>query len=300
MRWISAAVISPGGFWALALGVVVAGFLPNTDAGLLAWSLNFSTLISAGAVSYGLTTAQATAYATLYTAYGTALAACDKAIRTKSAVSTKNVAKANLKTDARLLANLVNGTSTVTNAQKLSLGLNVRSTPSPVPVPSAAPGLDVLSVSVWTVKIKLHDSSSSAKRGKPPGVTGASVFSFVGAAAPSDIGSWQFEGNTGRTTIDVAFPNSTAAGAKVWLTAFWFNGRKQSGPACAPVSTNLQGGSVSMAAWAEMMNDEWWMMNGRNSNLRSLLIVLLLPFIIHRSDFIVSSTCFYFPESSAT
>ena len=30
--------------------------------------------------------------------------------------------------------------------------------------------------------------------------------------------------------------------------AFWFNGRKQSGPACAPVSTNLPGGSVSMAA----------------------------------------------------
>ena len=34
-----------------------------------------------------------------------------------------------------------------------------------------------------------------------------------------------------------------AAGA-----AFWFNGRKQSGPACAPISANLPGGSVSMAA----------------------------------------------------
>lgn len=226
----------------------MAGFLPNTDAGLLAWSLNFSTLISAGAVSYGLTTGQATAYATLHASYGTALAACDKAIRTKSAVSTKNAAKAALKTNARLLANLVNGTATVTNAQKLALGLTVRSKPSPVPPPSAAPGLDILSVNAWTVKIKLHDSSSSAKRGKPPGVTGASVFSYVGATPPSDMGSWQFEGNTGRTNVDVAFANTNAPGTKVWLTAFWFNGSKQSGPACSPVSTNLQGGSVSMAA----------------------------------------------------
>jgi hypothetical protein len=136
----------------------------------------------------------------------------------------------------------------VTDGQKLSLGLNVKASPSPIPVPSSAPGLDVVSVSAWTVKIKLHDSTSSAKRGKPPGVSGAAVFSFVGATPPTDIAAWKFEGNTGRTNIDVAFANTLAPGALVWLTAFWFNGRKQSGPACAPVSTNLQGGSVSMAA----------------------------------------------------
>jgi hypothetical protein len=228
----------------------VAGtsFLPSTDAALLAWSLNFNTLINATPTAFGLTAAQATSYGALHTAYSTALAACDKAIRTKSAVSTKNQAKVNLKANARLLANLVNGTSTVTNAQKLSLGLTVKSKPSPVPVPSDAPGLDILSVNAWTVKIKLHDSSSSAKRGKPPGVTGASIFSFVGATPPNDMGSWTFQGNTGLTKIDVAFANTNAPGTKVWITAFWFNGSKQSGPACAPVSTNLQGGSVSMAA----------------------------------------------------
>jgi hypothetical protein len=45
-----------------ALGVIVAttvGFLPNTDARLLAWSLNFNTLITATPTAYGLTTAQA-------------------------------------------------------------------------------------------------------------------------------------------------------------------------------------------------------------------------------------------------
>jgi hypothetical protein len=210
--------------------------------------LNFSTLITATPTAYGLTSTLATAYAALHTAYGTALAACEPSIRTKSAVSTKNVARTNLKNDAKLLANLVNGTASVTNAQKLALGLNVKAAPAPVPPPSAAPALNVNSVSGWTVKIKLSDSSSSAKRGKPPGVSGASVFSFVGTSAPTDIGAWKFEGSTGRTNVDVAFPNTLAAGTQVFLTAFWFNGRKQSGPACAPVSTHLQGGSVSMAA----------------------------------------------------
>jgi hypothetical protein len=146
------------------------------------------------------------------------------------------------------LAKLIEGTASVTNAQKFALRLNVRSAPTPVPVPSAAPGLDIVSVSAWTVKIKLHDTSSSAKRGKPPGVTGASLFSFVGATPPSDISSWQFEGNVSRTNVDVTFPNTIAGGTKVWISAFWFNNKKQSGPNSSPVSTNLQGGSVSMVA----------------------------------------------------
>jgi hypothetical protein len=223
-------------------------FFPTSDSALLAWSLNFSTLINATPIAFNLTAAQATAYAAVHTAFATALAACDPPVRNKSTVVAKNQARTNLKTQARLLASLVNGSATVTNAQKTQLGLNVRATPQPIPAPSDAPGLDVVSVSAWTVSLRLHDSDSSKKRGKPPGVIGASVFSFVGATPPADIASWKFEGSTGRTKIDVVFDSSNAPGTKVWVTSFWFNGRKQSGPACAPVSTNLQGGSVSMAA----------------------------------------------------
>lgn len=226
----------------------MAGFLPSSDSKLLAWSLNFNTLIVATPTVFGLSSAFATAYTALHNAFATGLAACDPAIRTKSAVATKNTARTNLKNNARLLADLVNGTATVTNAQKLSLGLTVRHAPTPIPAPSDAPALDIKSVNAWTVSIRLHDATDSAKRGKPGGVSGASVFSFVGATPPADLGSWQFEGNTGKTTVDVTFPNTIAAGTKVWLTAFWFSPRKQAGPNCTPVSANLSGGSVSMAA----------------------------------------------------
>jgi hypothetical protein len=196
---------------------MAVSFFPRTDTALLAWSLNFSTLITATPTAYGLTSAQATAYAAVHAAYGTALAACEPGSRNKSAVVAKNTARTNLKTQAKLLANLVNGTATVTNAQKVALGLNVRAKPQPIPVPSNAPGLDVVSVSAWTVKIKLHDSAAGSGRGKPAGVSGASVFSYVGAVAPTDIAQWKFEGSTGRTAVDIAFPSTLAPGVLVWL-----------------------------------------------------------------------------------
>jgi hypothetical protein len=223
-------------------------FLPNKDAALLAWSLNFSAKITATPTAYGLTAPQATAYATLHTNYATALAACDPGERSKSLVAAKNAARAALKSSARLLALLVQGTASVTDAQKLELGLTVRAMPSPIPPPAYAPALDVVSVSGRTVRIRLHDSTDAARRGKPAGVNGATVLSFVGTTPPDGVdGGWKFEGNTGRTIVDVVFPETVAAGAKVWLAAFWFNGSKQSGPICAPVGTNVQFG-VSMAA----------------------------------------------------
>ena len=44
-------------------------------------------------------------------------------------------------------------------------------------------------------------------------------------------------------------PADTAAGAKVWLTAFYFNERKQNGPACAPVGAVINyGGTLPAVA----------------------------------------------------
>jgi hypothetical protein len=224
-------------------------FLPTSDSELLTWSLNFSTLITATPTAYGLVAAQATAYAALQTAYSTAFTtAIDPKTRTTGAVAAKNAARTPLKASSRSLGKMVDANLTVTDQQRRDLGLTVKVQPSPVPAPTDAPGLDVVSVSAWTAKIKLHDTATGKKRGKPAGVSGASVFSYVGATPPTDIGAWKFEGNTGKTTVDVVFSNTLAPGAKVWLTGFWFNSRKESGPACTPVGANLPGGSVSMTA----------------------------------------------------
>ena len=220
---------------------------PASDNALQAWSANFLSILSAApAGAYGVTSAQITAYGTVNSAYVSALAACDPNLRNKAAVVAKNSARLNLKNAARLLANTINGVATVTAAQKTALGLNVRVRPTPVPAPTTAPGVDIVSVSAWTVKLKMHDTASSAKRGKPPGVSGASMFSYVGATPPADMAAWQFEGMTGKTDVTLSFATSNPPGTKVWFSAFWFNGRKESGPTSAPISANLPGGSVSL------------------------------------------------------
>jgi hypothetical protein len=224
-------------------------FLPARDAELVTWSTNFNTRVTAAPTTYGLTAAQATAYDALHDAFVAAYnAASSDAGNSTSAIITKDDARAALKANARMLARIVQATPTVTNTQKSDLGLTVRDAdPSPIPPPDAAPGLDVVSVSGNTVRIRLHDTANPTRRGRPDGVAGAAVFSYVGAAAPSDPGAWKFEGNTVKTTVDVVFPGATAPGAKVWFTAFWFNPRAQSGPACAPVGTNIQGGAAMAA-----------------------------------------------------
>ena len=107
-------------------------FLPKSDESLLRWSLNFSTLISASPLLFGLTASLASSYATLHASFAAGVAACDAGERNRSAVLTKNAARAALKTQAGLLSKLVEGTGSVTDAQKAQLGLNVRKTPTHV------------------------------------------------------------------------------------------------------------------------------------------------------------------------
>src|SRR5690348_10613928 len=100
-------------------GIMGRSFIPAKDADLLAWSVNFKTLITATPTDYGLTAGQATAYGTLHTAYATAYqTAIDPSTRTKPAITARRAARAALVADIRALAKIVEGTSTVTDAQK--------------------------------------------------------------------------------------------------------------------------------------------------------------------------------------
>jgi hypothetical protein len=227
--------------------------VPKKDADLLSWGDNFGTRISASPVTYGLSAAQAASFDAKYSAFQVAytalLAAREAGVRSAPLTATKNSTKFDLTQTARELYGFVQDSLTVTDAQKIELGVVVRDVePSPVPPPSSDPGIEIVSTVGRTVKIRLVDKTTTGRRGRPLGVIGAAVFSHVGPTAPADISGWTFRGNTGRTEVDVDFPSTVANGATVFLTAFWFNDRKQSGPAAAPISVNLPGGDVSMAA----------------------------------------------------
>jgi hypothetical protein len=224
-------------------------FLPSRESDLVTWSTNFSTLITANPVIYGLDLGQAAAYAALHAAFIAAYqTANDPSTRTPSAIVSKNDAKDALIASARDLAGIAQNFPGITDVLRSDLGITVPDTePTPILPPSDPPGMDIISAVGRTVRLRLHDFNSPASRGKPDGVAGAAVFSFVGDTAPVELDDWQFEGNTTRTSVDVEFAPEVPNGSTVWLTAFWFNPRAQSGPAAQPLSTNIPGGLAQAA-----------------------------------------------------
>ena len=221
-------------------------FYRKKDSELVTGSAVFAAAIAATPVVFGLVAAQATAYGVLDTAFATDYATANEpATRTKSAVAAKNQSRKNLVAGATQLADYIIRNPAVSNAQLIDLGLDPRTERTPVPPPTGSPSIDFKAVDGRIVTLRLHGRTG---RGKPAGVAGVAIFSHVGATPPASISDWKFEGNAGRTTVAVAFDDSVPAGSLVWFTAFWFNNRKQSGPACDPVSINIAGGGVSMAA----------------------------------------------------
>jgi hypothetical protein len=211
-------------------------FPPMRESLFVPFSANFKTKITASPTTYSLTAGQATTYGTLHDAFVTKWNICqDPDTKTKAAVELKNVAKRSLLANLRLLAKIVQNAPTTTNAMRIDLGLPQRDfVPTPVPVPSAAPELKVVSVYGHSVRVSLRDASHE-RRGRPRGVAGAQLYSFVGANPPSATEVWKAEGTVTRSTILVVFADAVPAGSKVWFTACWYNPRGLTGPACTPV-----------------------------------------------------------------
>src|SRR5687768_7456764 len=112
---------------------MAASFFTGTDDELYHGSNNFSEMITATPTAFGLTAPMAANYATLNGNYAAAYEALQTpSTRTKGQTAAKNAAKILLKVAASDLAKIIEGTSTVTDQQKIDLGLNVRAIPTPV------------------------------------------------------------------------------------------------------------------------------------------------------------------------
>lgn len=217
-------------------------YVPGADAALLAYSLNFSNLIAAAPADYGLAEPDIIAYGEAQVDYTTKLtAAVEPLTRGKRTVFLKDEAKKTLVALTRTYAREINNRQATTDAQRQGLGLTIRSdSRQPLPEPDMTPFIKVKGVDGRTVTIELQQESS--RRGRPAGVSGATIFTHIGPAQPGEGEQWQFAANVTRTRVDLPFAPSQT-GDTVWITAFWTNARGSS-PASVPVSVNLPAGGV--------------------------------------------------------
>jgi hypothetical protein len=216
---------------------------------LVQWSQNVIDCITPTPADWGLVLLDVTGYTGKHNDFVEALTACAPGVRSKNAVVEKNNKRDLLKKAAQTIANKIYIDANVTDAMKVQIGMPPRAVPQPIPAPSSKPVIEVSSVDGFTVTVRLRDAEG-ASRGKPAGTAGAAVLSYSGPApAPTDVTKWTFQGVVGRVNkINITFPDTLPNGTQVFLTAFWFNGRKQSGPASDPVSLIIQGGGVAMAS----------------------------------------------------
>ncbi len=228
--------------------------IPTKDSALVDWSTNADTRLTASPATYGTTAPVAAAYTVLHdafvAAYDALIAARTAGTRSEAMTATKDVAKGALLEYARPLYKTIQANTSVTPAAKIELGIVVPDVePSPQPVPAFAPGITVVSVQGPLVTLRLFDPANPTRRAMPAGVNGATVMSYVGATAPLDPTAYKYEGSTSRSTVEILFPESVVPGTQVWVTAFFFNERKQNGPACTAVGTVINyGGIMPMAA----------------------------------------------------
>lgn len=228
--------------------------IPKKDSLLVQWAANADAKLTATPATWGYDAAQAAAFNTVsqayIDAYNAMMQAREDGTRSASLTALKDEKKLALLDVARPLYAAVQAAKTISDADKILLGVHVRDNePTPEPVPGFAPLASITNVDGNTVTLRLRDAQNPDSKRRASGTIGASVFSFVGAEAPADLSLFKFEGNTGKTQVDVTFPVTVTPGTTVWLTAFWFNGSKQSGPASSPISALVNyGGSMPIAA----------------------------------------------------
>lgn len=220
-------------------------FYHGKDADIVAGAANFASLISAGFASYGLSSAQSTAFGLLNTALQSAYTtATTPSTRSPVAIEAKNLAILNMRRLAVNLARIVSATATVTDAQLVSLGLLPRTVPTPRPVPGTPPMIEFLSCAGRVVTIRIH-SATGESRAKPFGAIGADIYSAVSPTVPTDPNAYRHEGLATRGKMRMTFPNDVPSGATIWLSGVWVSARGERSMGSTPISFTLQGGPIT-------------------------------------------------------
>lgn len=227
--------------------------VPTTDSLLVPYTENAYDRLFSSPATYFVSAAKVAELLPLKLAYVTnvqnmLVARADGTRSTAQTAGTRSSRQAVLDYLRPLYAS-VQANPEIADSNKLLLGVKPRKTlATPVPPINVDPTVVIDGVEGFTVTARVYDPTSATKRRKYPSATGAYVYVYVGATAPTDPKLWRFFGQATAGTIRIGFPTDTPAGSKVWVCASWVSRRGMTGPASNPVSTNIQGGTMGAAS----------------------------------------------------
>ena len=168
--------------------MAATSYIPSKDADFENWLNNFSTLLTASPVTYGLTAPDAVIVAGQYASWNAAyMLATNPATRTSVTIQAKTNARNTATATVRPYAvNIINNAG-VTDANKTSIGVTVpKLVPTPVPPPLTFPHLVLDGATPLVMNMSYRDSGTPTSKKKPAGATGVQIFVTKGIAPAVD------------------------------------------------------------------------------------------------------------------
>ena len=223
-------------------------YLPTREADLLDWCQSFYRNLASDPTVFGLQEADVADYKAMLDAFAQSHAtASDPATRTGPAIERKDADKSALRRLSQSVVRQIQARPQTTDEQRRLLDITVPDRkPTPHPAPSGMPDVQVVMAVRHTISLKIRREDGG--RGRPVGTIGANVYYAVSPTVPTTSAGWTHAGQATRMGHQIALPESTPAGATVWIAANWYNGRGETGPLSDAVTTNLPGGQSRLVA----------------------------------------------------
>jgi len=209
----------------------MADFIPGADNDFEPWQTNFVTYAQAHPQDLGLTPEQLATLTTGQTdwqnAYNTHLQAQTTA---QSAHQQKDDIRSTFEQLVRTLARQLQSNPTVTNSQRVALGLTVSTgTRTATSIPTTRPLATLSNPGAYRHTINFVDESTPTRRAKPDGVMGAEIWVKVGDPAPKSPSELTFLGLDTQTPYIAEF-EATDSGKTAYYQLRWVNRKGEQGP----------------------------------------------------------------------
>ncbi len=219
------------------------------DGELTAQAGNFAAVLAANPAAYQQSPETALAVTAAVNAFVESQAALNEArangVRSEALTATRNANRTAMLNLLRPIYLAVQASASIDTADKIALGIHIRNARNTShPAPTFAPVLSVVKVDGSVVTLRISDPADPAGKRLPQHTAGIAIFSHVGDNPPACANDFRFEATTGRTTVSLQVPPTVAPGAAVYYTAFYFNPRKQNGPASTPIRATVGAGTT--------------------------------------------------------
>ncbi|MCC7291931.1 MAG: hypothetical protein IT449_07715 [Phycisphaerales bacterium] len=206
-------------------------YLPASDSDFDAWQKNFLAYATGHRPQLGLTLGDLivpNSLAAVWDAQYAAHVAAQAAAR--AATQNKDAARAGLETQIRALAQRLQASPDVEDAERAALRLTVLDrSPTPVPVPATRPVVQIDTRQRLQHTLHFADETTPTSRRKPRGASAVEIWTKTGGPPPKDVSELAFLATDTRSPY-LAVYELDHGGQPAHYMLRWINTKGQPGP----------------------------------------------------------------------